>query len=151
MDHDRFFALTATLVLIGAAIYFLEGRGPRAAAPASVVELGVSSPGEKEGTYPQAREIAQPSGFVNADNVKLAELIGKQVILVDFWTYSCIKCQRTQPYLNAWQEKYGTMGLTIVGVHTPEFEFEKDIENVRRAVAQAGIRYPVVLDNDYAT
>src|SRR3989344_1616142 len=154
MDRDRLLTLAAVLVLIGAAIYYLEGRTPQATREAQVVELasdrGASS-AEKERRHPRAKEIVQPSGFVNVENLHLADLIGKQIILVDFWTYSCINCQRTQPYLNAWQEKYGDKGLMIVGVHTPEFEFEKDIANVQMAVAQAGIRCPVVLDNDYAT
>ena len=96
-------------------------------------------------------EIAAPSGFVNTDGVTIGELVGKKVILVDFMTYSCINCQRTFPYLVAWYEKYKDQGLEIVGIHTPEFAFEKDIGNVREAMKRFGITYPVVLDNDYAT
>ena len=104
-------------------------------------------------------EIASPSGFVNtpstssgqATPVTIGELVGKKVILVDFMTYSCINCQRTFPYLVAWYEKYKDQGLEIVGIHTPEFAFEKDIGNVREAMKRFGITYPVVLDNDYAT
>ncbi|MDP3899630.1 MAG: redoxin family protein [bacterium] len=105
----------------------------------------------KEKKFPKAKEIVSPAGFINTDTLKVSGLIGKQVILVDFWTYSCINCQRTLPYLNAWQEKYGDMGLTIIGVHTPEFEFEKKLANVQAAVDKYDIAYPVVLDNDYAT
>jgi len=97
------------------------------------------------------KEIASPSGFVNTDGIMLKELIGKKVILVDFLTYSCINCQRTFPYLVAWYEKYKDQGLEIVGIHTPEFAFEKDIDNVREAMKGFGITYPIVLDNDYAT
>ena len=96
-------------------------------------------------------EIASPSGFVNTDGVTIGELVGKKVILVDFMTYSCINCQRTFPYLVAWYGKYKDRGLEIVGIHTPEFAFEKDIGNVREAMKRFGITYPVVLDNDYAT
>lgn len=106
---------------------------------------------QKAKQYEVAKEIVNPAGFINTEGLKIAEHIGKKVILVDFWTYSCINCQRTQPYLNSWYEKYKDAGLEIVGVHTPEFEFEKDIANVQRAVEQYGIKYPVVLDNDYAT
>lgn len=74
-----------------------------------------------------------------------------RVVLVDFWTYSCINCIRTLPYLKAWDARYRSAGLTIVGVHTPEFPFEKSASNVRAAIAQNGLRYPVAQDNDYAT
>ena len=71
-------------------------------------------------------------------------------VLVDFWTYTCINCIRTLPYLKAWDRRYRKAGLVIVGVHTPEFPFERDESNVRDAIAQNGLRYPVVQDNDYA-
>ena len=71
------------------------------------------------------------------------------VVLVDFWTYSCINCLRTLPYIRAWAEKYKDSGLVVIGVHTPEFAFEKDLDNVRRAVSELKITYPVALDNDY--
>ena len=74
-----------------------------------------------------------------------------RVVLVDFWTYSCINCIRTLPYLNAWNAKYAARGLTIVGVHTPEFPFEHSATNVAQAISQNGIHYPVVQDNNYAT
>lgn len=96
-------------------------------------------------------EITDPSGFVNTDGITIGELVGKKVILVDFMTYSCINCQRTFPYMVAWYDKYKDDGLEIVGIHTPEFAFEKDIDNVRDAMEKVGITYPVVLDNDYAT
>ncbi|HZV74655.1 MAG TPA: cytochrome c biogenesis protein DipZ [Conexibacter sp.] len=80
----------------------------------------------------------------------LAALRGR-VVLVDFWTYSCINCLRTLPYLKAWDARYRAQGLTIVGVHTPEFPFEKDAGNVQAAIAREGIRYPVAQDNDMAT
>jgi len=90
--------------------------------------------------------------FNTKDNLPLtlASLKGR-VVLVDFWTYSCINCIRTQPYLKAWDERYRKDGLTIVGVHTPEFPFEKDAGNVESAVQSAGIAYPVAQDNDFAT
>ncbi|MBI5621008.1 cytochrome c biogenesis protein DipZ [Candidatus Gottesmanbacteria bacterium] len=74
-----------------------------------------------------------------------------QVVLIDFWTYTCINCIRTLPYLKLWHEKYKDKGLTIIGVHTPEFEFEKNPENVLRAIRDFGLTYPVMQDNDYAT
>ncbi len=103
--------------------------------------------------YPKAPEIARPSGFLNTDGapVTLGQFKGEKVVLVDFWTYSCINCIRTTPYLNAWYEKYKDQGLEIVSIHTPEFAFERVLNNVQKATASMGIKYPVVLDNDYAT
>lgn len=105
----------------------------------------------KEAEFVRAKEIAAPSGFINADGVSIDAARGEKVVLLDFWTYSCINCQNTQPYINSWHEKYADDGLQIVGVHTPEFGFEKEYANVEEAVREAGIEYPVVLDNSYAT
>lgn len=82
--------------------------------------------------------------------LELKNLRGK-VVLIDFWTYTCINCQRTLPYLTNWYQKYHDQGLTIIGVHSPEFEFEKDLANVKRAVTDFGIEYPVMQDNNFAT
>ena len=82
--------------------------------------------------------------------MSLADLRGS-VVLLDFWTFGCINCQRTQPYLNEWNATYGDRGLRIVGVHSPEFDYERDAGNVRDALVEAGIRYPVALDNDFRT
>jgi thiol-disulfide isomerase/thioredoxin len=73
-----------------------------------------------------------------------------KVVVIDFWTYSCINCVRSLPYVQAWHEKYKARGLVVIGVHAPEFAFEKDLGNVRRAVHDLGITYPVALDNNYA-
>jgi thiol-disulfide isomerase/thioredoxin len=97
-----------------------------------------------------APELAKISGYINSKPFTLADLRGK-VVLVDFWTYSCINCIRTIPYLNSWYEKYADDGLVIVGVHTPEFEFEKDHNNVKAAVERFDIKYPVVQDNEKQT
>jgi thiol-disulfide isomerase/thioredoxin len=103
-----------------------------------------------KGFHP-AIELAGPTGFINTPPFKLSDIVGKKVILVDFWTYSCINCIRTLPYLTTWYKKYHDAGLEIVGVHTPEFEFEKDINNVTAATKKYGITYPVVLDSNMAT
>jgi thiol-disulfide isomerase/thioredoxin len=97
-----------------------------------------------------APELTNVNGYINSEPITLADLRGK-VVLVDFWTYSCINCIRTIPYLNAWHEKYADNGLVIVGVHTPEFEFEKDYNNVKAAVEKFDIKYPVAQDNEKAT
>src|SRR3989344_3502091 len=143
----RIILLILAVFAIAGAIYYFEAQRPMRAAQNGSTEITTSVPKN----YPRARDLVSPEGYINTDNITLAELVGKKVILVDFWTYSCINCQRTQPYLNAWYEKYRAAGLEIIGVHTPEFEFEKNYENVKRAVEKAGIKYPVVQDNDYAT
>ena len=79
------------------------------------------------------------------------ERLRGKVVLVDFWTYSCINCLRTLPYLKSWDAHYRSKGLVVLGVHSPEFSFEHSLGNVRAAVARLGIRYPVALDNDFAT
>ena len=99
---------------------------------------------------PNASEIKGILGWINSQPLKIGGLLGK-VVLVDFWTYTCVNCIRTLPYLSEWHEKYADDGLVIIGVHTPEFTFEKEIQNVRKAVAKYGIRWPVALDNDYVT
>ena len=107
----------------------------------------------KEQLYKRAPEIMKPAGYVNTEGkpITVGEFRGKSVVLLDIWTYSCINCQRTIPYLNAWHDKYAKDGLQIIGIHTPEFAFEKDIENVEWAVQQFKIKYPSILDNEYAT
>jgi cytochrome c biogenesis protein CcdA/thiol-disulfide isomerase/thioredoxin len=79
-----------------------------------------------------------------------AESVRGKVVLVNFWTYSCINCLRSLPYVRAWAEKYKDQGLVVIGVHTPEFAFEKDIGNVRKAATSLGVTYPIAIDNDYA-
>jgi thiol-disulfide isomerase/thioredoxin len=87
--------------------------------------------------------------WLNSPPLTAAELRGK-VVLVQFWTYTCINWLRTLAYVRAWAEKYQQHGLVVIGVHTPEFDFEHDLDNVRRAVTDLGVDYPVVVDNDYA-
>jgi cytochrome c biogenesis protein CcdA/thiol-disulfide isomerase/thioredoxin len=100
---------------------------------------------------PPARlpELSGATAWINSPALTPAGLRGK-VVLVDFWTYSCINCLRTLPYVKEWNEKYKDSGLVIIGVHTPEFPFEKDEANVRKAVHDLGLTYPVAMDNNYA-
>lgn len=92
-----------------------------------------------------------PGGvWFNSPPLTLAELKGK-VVIIDFWTYSCINCQRTLPYLKKWYKEYKDKGLVIIGVHSPEFAFEKEASNVEKAIKDFGITYPVMQDNDFAT
>jgi cytochrome c biogenesis protein CcdA/thiol-disulfide isomerase/thioredoxin len=102
--------------------------------------------------YKKVPELSSIDGYVNTDGkpITLAGLKGK-VVLLDIWTYSCINCQRTIPYINDWYAKYKDQGLEVVGLHTPEFAFEKVQSNVEKAVNGFNIKYPIVLDNDYST
>ncbi|MDE1763333.1 MAG: redoxin domain-containing protein [Thaumarchaeota archaeon] len=104
-----------------------------------------------ESQFPVAPDLVGISGYINTTPEDLKAAMKDKVVLYDFWTYSCINCIRTFPYLKAWNEKYSDKGLLIVSVHSPEFEFEKDINNVKMAVAKYGLTYPVVLDNDHQT
>ena len=98
----------------------------------------------------KAPEIVGIADWINSPPLTIAELKGK-VVLIDFWTYSCINCIRTFPYLIHWNDTYKDKGLVIIGVHTPEFEFEKNLDNVKKAVERFHIAYPVALDNRYKT
>ncbi len=124
-----------------------------------MVERGVCIPGigckiinvsEKSETG-KAPEIIGIKHWINSNPLTINEFQGKKVVLVDFWTYTCINCIRTLPYLKEWDEKYSKKGLQIIGIHTPEFDFEKKTENVEQAVKDFKIKYPVGMDNDYST
>ena len=95
-----------------------------------------------------APELKGISGYINTSSEEINDQIDGKVVLYDFWTYSCINCIRTLPHLTAWDEKYRDEGLVIVGIHTPEFEFEKKYENVLFATEKFGIDYPVIQDNE---
>ncbi len=112
------------------------------AAPASA-EIG----GEVGDVAPEFTGI---SNWINSDALTMAELRG-DVVLIDFWTYTCVNCIRTLPYIRQWQEKYADHGLVIVGVHTPEFDFEKVTENVVDSAGAFELTYPIAQDNDFGT
>ncbi|MCA9397573.1 thioredoxin family protein, partial [candidate division WWE3 bacterium] len=123
-----------------------------------VKELLDTSPNESEQTSSallkkasqMAPEIIPGGEWINSEPLSMEKLRGK-VVLVDFWTYSCINCQRTFPYLQTWWDTYQDDGLVIIGVHSPEFEFEKDIDNVSKAANDFDLTYPIVQDNNFAT
>jgi thiol-disulfide isomerase/thioredoxin len=99
-----------------------------------------------EGTLPS---LAGATTWLNSQPLTPEGLRGK-VVLVDFWTYTCINWQRTQPYVRAWAERYRNQGLVVIGVHTPEFEFEKDLDNISGSLNRFRVEYPVAVDSDYA-
>lgn len=111
---------------------------------------GTATPAVSLGNYGKAPDFQGIQNWINSPPLSISQLKGK-VVLVDFWTYSCINCIRTIPYLNAWYNEYGNDGLVIVGVHTPEFQFEKNYTNVLSATRSFGIKYPVALDSNSAT
>ncbi|MBI2668406.1 thioredoxin family protein [Candidatus Woesearchaeota archaeon] len=169
-------SLIVVIALIVGAIYYLESQKVSPVAPAfqppsekaaspepasvnvspklvSVTEIAETKvqPPFKEGIYPLAPELTGITGYINAkEGLKIQDFRGK-VVLIDFWTYTCINCIRTLPHLIAWDQKYKEQGLVIIGVHSPEFEFEKDKDNVQAAMEKYGITYRVVQDNDHAT
>src|SRR6266508_158274 len=108
---------------------------------------GTKTPAKK---YSEAPDLQGISAWINSPPLTMQHLRGK-VVLVDFWTYSCINCLRTLPYLESWDRRYRSKGLVILGVHSPEFAFEHDLGNVHAAVKRLGVRYPVALDNDFGT
>jgi thiol-disulfide isomerase/thioredoxin len=120
-----------------AAIAETTGGVPR---PATLPPLRV------EGAMPSLGGAVQ---WLNSPPLAAEGLRGK-VVLIEFWTYSCINWRRTLPYVRAWSQKYKNQGLVVIGVHTPEFEFEKDLDNVRQATREMGVGYPVAIDSEHA-
>jgi len=104
-------------------------------------------------TYPEGvLEIHGGNGWLNSEAFKIADKTAEnKVVLVDFWTYTCVNCIRTLPFLREWHAKYADNGLVILGVHTPEFEFEEDYNNVQDALLREDIGWPIILDNEYET
>src|SRR3989344_2652951 len=154
MKQKTVILLILGILIIGAIYYFESTKvKPISELPDDPTQDAeeVTQPLLKDGKYPLAPELTGITGYINAkEGLKIKDFRGK-IVLVDFWTYSCINCIRTLPHLTAWDAKYKDKGLVIIGVHTPEFEFEKKRENVVAAMEKYGIQYPVVQDNDYAT
>jgi thiol-disulfide isomerase/thioredoxin len=97
-----------------------------------------------------APEFAGIDKWLNSQPLSISQLRGK-VVLVDFWTYTCINCINTLPHVRDWNQKYKDQGLVVIGVHTPEYPFERDTDNVKAAIKRFNITYPVAQDNHYAT
>jgi len=104
---------------------------------------------DKTAVYVTAPELT-PGDWINSAPLKLSDLRGR-VVLIEFWTFGCYNCRNTLPTVKGWDERYREQGLTVIGVHSPEFAHERKVENLRREVASLGIGYPVVADNDYQT
>ena len=137
------------LALVAAACGTSAAPSPTPEAKATPTESGASDvQGAVEGR--PAPELVGLLAWINSEPLTIESLRGK-VVLVDFWTYTCINCIRTFPFLKAWHEKYADKGLVILGIHSPEFEFEKKLENVEAAAVRHGLEYPIALDSDHAT
>lgn len=162
MNKKTIILITVILFIFGV-IYYFESTKVKPIAPElvenlpkgnaeTVIETTESAqPLFKDDRWPLAPELTGLTGYINTkEGLQIKDFRGK-VVLVDFWTYSCINCIRTLPHLAAWDTKYKDKGLVIIGVHTPEFEFEKKTENVVAAMEKYNIGYRVVQDNNYAT
>jgi thiol-disulfide isomerase/thioredoxin len=94
-------------------------------------------------------ELTGATAWLNAEPLTAGELRGK-VVLIDFWTFDCVNCRNALPYVRAWAEKYKDQGLVVIGVHSPEFAFERKLDNVKRAVRDLGLSFPIAIDNNFA-
>lgn len=151
-------AIAVVSVIAGFAIFFNNQESNISTKKSTSEFIALTAQIDKDGKmididksqFKKAKDFSKISEYINTKPISLDDLRDK-VVLVDFWTYSCINCIRTIPYLNEWYDKYSDKGLVIVGIHTPEFEFEKNSENVKSAVQKFGIKYPVLQDNDKDT
>jgi thiol-disulfide isomerase/thioredoxin len=139
-------SIVVAIITISSVLSFFESQ-----TLSTEMESEISTATIDKNQFKRAPDLKGISGYINATPEEIEEKIKGKVVLYDIWTYSCINCIRTLPFITAWDEKYSDQGLLIVGIHSPEFEFEKDINNVETAVAKYGINYPVVLDNEKET
>ena len=148
----------ALLVIVATAVVvagFVNGTGPLAVLSNGISRLtsgGQMIPSGRiteETKAPTAPELK--SGlWINSEPLTLKNLQGR-VVLIEFWTFACYNCQNTLPTIKKWDTQYRDKGLTIIGVHTPELDYESNIDNLRREVVKLGLKYPIVTDNDYST
>lgn len=150
-----FVSLLLLLAVALVAVGYETGRGPLGVISIGITHLtsgGQMIPSQtllEENKAPAAPELAGGE-WINSEPLTLAKLRGR-VVLIEFWTFGCYNCRNTLPTVKTWDMRYRDGGLTIIGVHTPETDSERNIEDLRREVAALGIKYPVVNDNDYAT
>lgn len=157
MHRQSIIFVSLILIMVVAIVAFGYATGRR---PLAVVSYGISrltSGGHmvssqsvtEETKAPAAPEIAEGM-WINSEPLTVKSLNGR-VVLIEFWTFACYNCRNTLPYLKNWDAQYRDKGLTIIGVHTPELDRERDTNQLQREVAELGIKYPVVTDQDYAT
>ena len=141
------------VVGVGGATALHQARNFRTTEPRSIPQFSVPSALIPEKIKPPEIKLSELQGinaWLNSEPLSIASLQGS-VVLVQFWTFACINCQRTLPALVKWHQQYASRGLKIIGVHTPEFAFERDLNNVKQALAQHKIAYPVAIDNNFQT
>jgi len=141
-SRNLLIGIVVGVVIVGASIY------------ATGLTKLLLSPFGSTAEYKSSESAVAPElaagDWINSDPLKLKDLRGR-VVLIEFWTFGCINCRNTLPFIKGWHDRYRDQGLTVIGVHSPEFDEERKVENLRRAVASLAIRYPVVTDNDYQT
>ena len=123
---------------------------PQVRSPEKVGIANNQAPKPKQANAPTLPEFQGISQWLNSEPLSIQSLRGN-VVIVQFWTFGCINCQRTLPYITRWHEQYASKGLKIIGIHTPEFAYERDVNNVKDAMQKNGIDYPVALDNGFKT
>ena len=157
--HRQNILAIGLLLLVSLAVLtagYASGRGPLGVLSYGVTRLSRGNSESASPAVPVSEDNASAApefasgAWINSEPITLKSLRGR-VVLVEFWTFGCYNCRNTLPAVKDWDARYREKGLTIVGVHSPEFDDEKKLENVRREVASLGIHYPVVTDNDYAT
>ncbi len=144
-------SLIAALDLVVSVAGVLVLRQPPTAPASTPAAVEPATPGAAAPRPggPTAPELVGGGAWINSEPLTLADLTGQgKVVLINFWTYGCYNCRNTLPYVKQWWQTYKDQGLVIIGVHTPEFDSEKELENVRAAVQREGIGWPVVQDND---
>jgi thiol-disulfide isomerase/thioredoxin len=144
------YILVAIALLVAGGIYLESGKKDGQSVLPRPIAQNKKDEAPELKSMGAAPEFTGIEKWLNSDPLTMEQLRGK-VVLVDFWTYSCINCIRTLPYVTKWYETYKDQGLVIVGVHTPEFAFEKETKNVQTAIERYKINYPVAQDNDFAT
>jgi len=146
--------LLGVVMLVVLTAGYASGRGPLGVLSYAVTRVRQANNSSSAITVAQEKAPVAPEfaigDWINSEPLTLKSLRGR-VVLVDFWTFGCYNCRNTLPAIKNWDARYREQGLTIIGVHSPEFEEERKPENLRREVAELQIRYPVVTDNDYAT
>ena len=156
--HRQSFIFASLLIIIAAAIVaagYVTGAGPLGVLSNGISRLtsgGQMIPSRTltaETKAPAAPELSK-GVWINSEPLALKSLHGR-VVLIDFWTFACYNCLNTLPHVKKWDAQYRDKGLTIIGVHTPESDLERNENDLRRQVAELGIKYPVVTDNDYST
>src|SRR5450631_2027847 len=141
--------MKANRLLLAAILAVAIGAPIATSAQDDTVTLKMGSAASQMFTKAPLRSLDSATAWLNSPPLTAAGLRGK-VVLIDFWTYSCVNWRRTLPYVRAWAEKYKDHGLVVIGVHTPEFSFEHSVDNVRWAMKDMKIDYPIAIDSNYA-